>query len=53
MDDELVHVAGVVAEARDAVAALLGGAEFVLEEGVVLCAYDGEVVGHIFRLHIC
>jgi hypothetical protein len=46
VDDEGVHAAGVVAEARDAVAALLGGAELVLEEGVVLGADDGEVEGH-------
>jgi hypothetical protein len=46
VDDEGVHAAGVVAEARDAVAALLGGAELVLEEGVVFGADDGEVEGH-------
>lgn len=46
MDDELVHVAGLVAEARQAVASLLRGAEFILEERVVLGADDGEVVGH-------
>lgn len=46
--DERVHVAGVVAEAGDAVAALLRGAEFVLEERVVFGADDAEVVGHCF-----
>lgn len=44
--DERVHVPGLVAEARDAVAALLRGAEFVLEQRVVFGADDAEVVGH-------
>ena len=48
MDDERVHAAGIVGEARDAVAALLGGAEFVLEERVVLGADYGEVEGHFW-----
>lgn len=46
VQDELVQVAGLVREARLPIAALLGGAELVLEEGVVLGADDGEVVGH-------
>lgn len=44
--DEGVHVPGLVAEAGDAVAALLRGAEFVLEQRVVFGADDAEVVGH-------
>lgn len=48
VQDELVQVAGLVREARLPIAALLGGAELVLEEGVVLGADDGEVVGHGF-----
>jgi len=39
-------VAGLFAEAWLAVVALLGGAEFVFEEGVVLGADYGEVVAH-------
>lgn len=46
MDDELVQVPRLLAEARLAVAALLAGAELVLEQRVVLRANDGEVVGH-------
>lgn len=46
VQDELVQVAGLVREARLPIAALLGGAELVLEEGVILGADDGEVVGH-------
>jgi len=42
--DELVHVPGFFAEASDAVAALFRGAEFVLEEGIVFCADDAEIV---------
>lgn len=44
--DELVQVPGLVAEARLAVAALLGCAEVILEQRVVLGANYGEVVGH-------
>lgn len=46
VQDELVQVAGLVAEAREAVAALLRRAKLVLEQRVVLGANDGEVVGH-------
>lgn len=46
VQDELIEVAGLVREAGHAVAALLRGAELVLEEGVVLGANDGEVVRH-------
>lgn len=45
--DELVHVPGLLAEARLAVAALLRRPELVLEERVVLRADDGEVVRHL------
>lgn len=44
MHDELVHGPGLVGEVRRAVAALLGRAELVLEERVVLRADDHEVV---------
>lgn len=47
MQDELVQMASLVAEAGLAVAALLGRAEFVLEERVVLGADDGEVIRHL------
>lgn len=46
VQDELVQVADLLVEARLAVAAGLGGAELVLEEGVVLRPDDDEVVGH-------
>lgn len=46
VQDELVQVAGLIREARLPIAALLGSAELVLEEGVVLGADDGKVVGH-------
>ncbi len=44
--DELVHVPGLLPEARDAVPALLEGAEFKLEEGIVFGPDDREVVRH-------
>ncbi len=46
VDDEGVHVAGFGGEAGDAVAALFGGAEFELEERLVVSADYAEVVGH-------
>jgi hypothetical protein len=46
VEDELVEVADLVVEARLAVAAGFGGAELVLEEGVVLRPDDDEVVRH-------
>lgn len=49
MDDELVHVPGLLEEARLAVAAGLGGPELVLEERVVLRPDYDEVVGHFCR----
>lgn len=51
--DELVHVPGLLAEARLAIAALLRRPELVLEERVVLRADYGEVVRHPWRLLIC
>lgn len=45
---QLVQVPHLLGEARLPVAALLRGAELVLEEGVVLGADDGEVVAHLF-----
>ena len=39
-------MAGFLCEASDPVAALLGGAEFELEDGLVARVDDGEVVGH-------
>jgi len=41
---ELVHVTRIFFEMGDAVAALLGGTEFVLEERIVFCADNGKVV---------
>lgn len=50
MQDELVEVADLVAEARLTVAALLRGAKLVLKEGVILSADDRKVVAHVYRL---
>lgn len=44
VDDELVHVSGLMAETGNAVSASLGSAEFMFEEGVVSCTDDCEVV---------
>lgn len=46
MENELVQMTQLVREARLSVTALLGCAELVLEEGVVLGADNGEVVAH-------
>lgn len=42
--DEWVHVSCFLAKACDAITALLGGAEFELEEGLVVGVYDAEIV---------
>ncbi len=44
MDDERVHLARFLTEACDAIAALFGGAEFELEERLVVDVYYAEVV---------
>lgn len=49
MHDEGVHLPCLCWEPRDSIPALLGGSEFKLEEGIVLCANDAEVVGHCGR----
>lgn len=46
MQDELVHVARLLRKPGEAVAALLRSAKLILEEGVVLRADDGKVIGH-------
>lgn len=43
---EGVHASRFRAEAGDAIAALLGGAELELEKGLVACIYYAEIVGH-------
>ena len=48
VDDEWVHVAGLLTEAGDTISALLGSAEFELEQRLVSRADDAEVVGHFF-----
>lgn len=48
--DELVHVPGLLEEARLTVAAGFGGSELVLEERVVLRPDYDEVIGHFCRL---
>lgn len=48
MQEKRVQVPGFGTEAGNAVAALLRGAKLKLEERVVLCAYDAEVVRHVF-----
>ena len=45
-----VHGAGFGAEAGDAVAASLGGAELKGEDGAVERGEDGEVIGHFLSL---
>ena len=50
VQDELVQVPRLLGEPRLPIAALLAGAEFVLEERVVLGADDGEVVAHCWAL---
>ena len=50
MHDERIHVARLRAETGNAISALLGGAEFELEERLVSRAYDAEVVGHVVRV---
>lgn len=44
--NELVQVSHLFGEARLAVAALLGSAELILEQGIVLGADNGKVVAH-------
>lgn len=46
VEDELIQVSDLFVEPGLAVASLLGGAELVLEERVVLGPDYGEVVGH-------
>lgn len=46
MQDELVQVSHLFGEAGLAIAALLRGAELVLEQGIVLGADNGKVVAH-------
>ena len=53
MHDELVHVSCLLRKPRNPIAALLRGPELVLEEGIVLRANDGEVVGHIVLRLLC
>lgn len=50
--DERVHVAGFLTEAGDTISALLGGAEFELEQRLVSRADDAEVVGHSARFRM-
>ena len=52
MHQERVQLAGVRAEAGDAIAALFGCAEFELEGRLVASVDDAEVVGH-FRGEGC
>jgi len=44
VNDELIHVSGLMAKAGNAVSTSLGSAKFMFEEGVVSCADDCEVV---------
>lgn len=46
VQDELVQVSHLFGEAGLAIAALLRGAELVLEQGIVLGADNGKVVAH-------
>lgn len=44
MNDELVHMSGLIAKAGDAVSTSLGSTKFMLEERVVSRADDSEIV---------
>lgn len=44
VDDKLIHVPCFFSEARDAIATSLGSAKFVLEQGIIPCADDSEVI---------
>lgn len=46
VDNKLVKMSSLVAEAWLTVTALLGGAKVILEQGVVLSANDGKIVRH-------
>jgi hypothetical protein len=46
VQDELVQVSHLFGEAGLAIAALLRGAELVLEQGVVLGANNGKIIAH-------
>ena len=44
VNDELVHMSGLIAKAGDAVSTSLGSTKFMLEERVVSRADDSEIV---------
>ncbi|KAH0356758.1 hypothetical protein KCU81_g432, partial [Aureobasidium melanogenum] len=44
VNDELVHVSGLITEASNAVSSSLGSAKFMFEKRIVSCADDGEIV---------
>lgn len=46
VDDELVHVSGLFAEASDTIATSFGSAKLMFKKRIVPRADDGEVVGH-------
>jgi len=46
MHNELIHVLRLISETSDTASADLGSPEVQLEEWVIPCADDGEVVGH-------
>ena len=46
MYDERIHLPCLCWKPRDSIPALLRGTEFELEERIVFCANDAEVVRH-------
>lgn len=44
MDDELVHVSSFLSETSNAIASSFGSTKFMLEEWIILCTNDGEIV---------
>lgn len=46
MQDELVQMTDLIAEARLAIAALFRGAELMFKQRVVLSANNGKVITH-------
>lgn len=46
VDNELVHVSSLFAEASDTIATSFGSAKLMFKQRIVPRANDGEVVGH-------
>ena len=44
VNDELIHVSGLIAKASNAISTSLGSTKFMFEKRIVSCADDGEIV---------